>query len=296
MNIIELYQDHGIPFQTEGHKHCRPGWINTPCPFCTGNPGLHLGVTENGSHFYCWRCGGHPVLLSIATLLNVSIPKAKQITLHYGGISAVKPKISAGKKNHKLPTGVTPLLPQHQSYLEKRGFDPDQLEKEWGLVGTGPVALLDDLNYKHRIIAPIYWDGQRVSFQGRDITNKHPLKYMACPQIREIMDHKTVLYGRQDSWGETGIAVEGITDVWKLGKYAFGTFGIKFKNEQLRIIGKSFKRVAIIFDDDPQAIKEAKILEAELCFRGVDAFRIDIEGDPGGLSQDDAKHLVNSII
>jgi hypothetical protein len=43
MDIIGLYRDFGIEHRTEGHKHCRPGWVNTECPFCTGNAGLHLG-------------------------------------------------------------------------------------------------------------------------------------------------------------------------------------------------------------------------------------------------------------
>ena len=42
MDIVQLYQDHNVDFMTEGHPHCRPGWVNTVCPFCTGNPGYHL--------------------------------------------------------------------------------------------------------------------------------------------------------------------------------------------------------------------------------------------------------------
>ena len=57
MKLIQLYQDYNVPFQTEGHKHCRDGWVNTECPFCTGNPGLHLGATLDGKIFTCWRDG-----------------------------------------------------------------------------------------------------------------------------------------------------------------------------------------------------------------------------------------------
>lgn len=43
MDIVRLYHDYGVDHRTEGHKHCRPGWVNTECPFCEGNKGFHLG-------------------------------------------------------------------------------------------------------------------------------------------------------------------------------------------------------------------------------------------------------------
>jgi hypothetical protein len=35
---------------------------------------------------------------------------------------------------------------------------------------------------------------------------------------------------------------------------------------------------------------------AELKFRGVDAFRVDIEGDPGSMKQSEADYLVKQLI
>ena len=45
-----------------------------------------------------------------------------------------------------------------------------------------------------------------------------------------------------------------------------------------------------------QAIKQADSLVSELKFRGVDSFRVDIEGDPGGMSESEAKYLVKQLI
>ena len=297
MNILQLYQDYGVQYQTEGHKHCRPGWINTACPFCTGNPGMHLGVTLDGSHFYCWRCGWKPAKLAISKLLNLSDEKTKKVIREYHGTTIAKePVVRIRKKSHKLPSGVSPLLKQHRQYLIKRGYDPDLLEKEWNLYGTGPIALLDGVDYSHRILAPVFWDSQQVTFQARDISNRHPLKYMACPKDRELIHHKHILYGKQSEWKETGICVEGITDVWRFGVNAFATFGIEYTAHQVRLIKKHFKNVAVIFDDDPQAIIQARKLVADLNFRGINAFRVPIVGDPGNLSEDNAKYLVNSIL
>ena len=56
MDIERIYRDYNIPHATEGHKHCREGWVNTACPFCSGNEGLHLGYNNADDYYFCWRC------------------------------------------------------------------------------------------------------------------------------------------------------------------------------------------------------------------------------------------------
>jgi len=134
-----------------------------------------------------------------------------------------------------------------------------------------------------------------VSFQTRDITGKSDLKYISCPKAREVIQHKHILYGK--NWNrKVGIAVEGVTDVWRLGPAAFAVFGIEFLNQQVRQMAKLFKRVIVLFDDDPQAIRQAAILMEELKFRKVDAAQEIIKGDPGEMSPADADYLVKQHI
>jgi len=302
MSILDLYQDFGIQFQTEDHKHCRPGWANLECPFCEGNPGLHLGCHINSGHFYCWRCGYKPTSKVITKLLNVEEGRAKDLIRQYKITRPSSSSISSATQDHKiqfhphkLPSHTGPLERQHQLYLERRGFDPDYLEKEWGLLGTGPISYLDDIDYRHRIMVPIFWGEEQVSFQTRDITGKSEVKYIACPKNREKIHHKHILYGK--NWDrEVGICVEGVTDVWRLGPMAFAVFGIEYTYRQIRIIAKQFKRVIVLFDDDPQAIKQGTQLVSELSFRGVNAHQEIIKGDPGDLSQEEADYLVKQII
>ncbi len=299
MDIETLYRDFSVDFKTEGHKHCRSGWVNTPCPHCTGNPGYHLGWNIQGNFFTCWRCGFHNTTSTIAKLIHLPESETRTIIKQYGLLvpKLIKePVIKIRAKAHRLPSNTMPLQTNHKRYLEKRGFDPDYLEKEWKLIGTGPVSSLDNISYKHRIIIPFIWDGLQVSFDSRDITGKDPGRYKACPSDRELIPHKSILYGRQDKWKEKGILVEGPTDVWRFGTSSFAVSGIKFTQQQVRRIGNTFKRVAVCFDDDPQAIIQANKIVAELRFRGVDAFRVDIEGDPGGMKQEDADYLVKQLI
>jgi len=297
MDIVSLYNNFGVSYVTEG-KHYVAGWLTTKCPFCD-DPSEHLSYNIDENYFNCYRCGSHFVDTTISKLINVSEQEARIILKQYGlhlSISTKEPVVRIRDKAHKLPSNTMPLQANHKMYLEKRNFDPEYLEKEWNLIGTGPISKLDNIDYKHRIIIPFIWNNQQVSFDSRDITNKHKSKYMACPKDRELIPHKEILYGKQDKWKDTGIIVEGPTDVWRFGPFSCATSGIKYTSKQIRVIANSFKRIAVIFDVDPQAYIQANKLVSELKFRGVDAFRIDIEGDPGSMKQEEADYLVKQLI
>jgi hypothetical protein len=303
MDIVQLYQDYSVDFRTEGHKHCRPGWVNTECPWCLspfGHEGYHLGYNLDDNVFVCWRCGWHPITSTVAKVISVSEIEAREIMKGYGLVvskSPGEPIITIRKKPHRVPSDTGPLSAQHKKYLEKRNFDPDKLEKEWNLLSTGPTSMLDYLVYKHRIIIPFIWNEIQVSFDSRDTTGKDQSKYKACPKDRELIPHKDILYGKQEYFKGCGIAVEGPTDVWRLGPHSFATSGIKFTPAQVRCIAKLFQRVPVMFDGgEPQALKQANALVSALQFRGVDSFRVDITGDPGDMKQTDADYLVKQLI
>lgn len=299
MDIISLYQDFNVDYVTEGHKHCREGWVNVECPFCTGNPGYHLGYNLNENYFHCWRCGGHFITTTLSHLLKKPEKDIRKLIGQYGIIHTSKPvKVEIRKKSFKYPSGTGSLSNAHIRYLQERNFDPDRIIDLWQLKATGPVSKLDNIDYKNRILIPFEWDGQIVSFDTRSISKNESdsVRYKACPADRELIPHKSILYGKQDKWKETGILVEGPTDVWRLGTFSFAVSGIKFTPSQVRTIALCFKRVAVCFDDDPQAVLQANKIVAELKFRGVDAFRVDIEGDPGSMKQEDADYLVKQLI
>lgn len=300
--ILSLYEAYHIPYLTEGDRHCRPGWANVPCPFCTGNPGPHLGVYIESGNFNCWRCGAHPTSKVIAALVGVSEQQARGLIAQYS--KNKKPIIRRHTNtNHKVvihrfkhPPDTHELDKLHTRYLEKRKFDPEKLSAEWGLLGTGPAAHLDDIDYRFRILAPIYWDGKEVTFQTRDCTGKSMSKYLACPKNRETIHHKDIVYGQQKKWLDVGICVEGITDVWRLGPAAFATFGIEVSTIK-HIADGPFRRLIILFDSERIAQKRAKVLQAKIRARSNMSVHIERlrEGDPADMSQDDADHLVRQL-
>jgi hypothetical protein len=305
MDIIRLYNDYSVPHAEEGaSKNAAAGWVQVQCPWCD-DPSDHLGYNIKKNYYHCWRCGFHHTIETIAKLLSISKDGAALLYHQYGGKSIVGVKDITAPKMEKLkfmlPVGAMTMSTRHREYLLKRNFDPEKLEREWGLLGTGPIGYMpvgpnEEINYKFRIIAPIYWHRQIVSFQGRSIKRFPKERYMACPTSREHIFHKHILYGLQQHWRSTGICVEGITDVWRLGPSAFATFGIEYTREQVREIEKNFKRVAIIFDSEHQAQHQATKLIQELRFRGVHAMRIKIADDPASLSQDEANALVKEIM
>jgi hypothetical protein len=302
MNIQQLLSDYSIPIAGQGNKHWRQGWINCRCPFCgEGNSeSYHLGFPDEGNISTCWKCGVHPLVETISKLLNVDAFAARKLILDYKGTvthRTTEKVLKIRSKAHRHPSNTGDLLPAHRNYLIRRKFDPDLLIREWQIQGTGPISTLDKIDYSRRIFIPILWEGKEVTFQTRDITNKHPMKYLACPEDRELIKHKHIIYKHPD-WNEkVCICCEGVTDVWRFGRCATATFGIKYTPYQVRAIAKLFTRVAVCFDGGENAARmQADKLIADLRFRKVDAFRVDIVGDPGGLPQTEADYIVKQII
>lgn len=298
MNFEQFCQDHNIPIAPEGHKHGRPGWIQVECPLCVGNAGYHLGYHIEKQYFNCWRCGWHTMLEAIKGLLQCSDQEARHQLMLYKGVERPR-QLEERKPKEKdvkvqLPLGTKPMTALHRKYLRQRKFDPDELEKEWGLLGTGPLG-----PYKFRIIAPIYFEKKLVSYQGRDVTNKSKLRYMACASENEARDHKECLYGYDLVMGDTVVVVEGIADAWRLGPGAVATFGVKYKLGQVALLRK-FKRRFILFDNptyDPEAgVQAHKLANLLTAFDGTtEVLTLEDWKDPGVMPQEEADALMRDI-
>ena len=250
LDIIRLYTDFNIPIAPGRHKHSRRGWVNTICPFHEGSAGgYHLGYNLTRGYFFCYGCGWHPTHDTIRFLTHThsSFGDVKKLIQKYAIEQAAIPEEIERETPQaiKWPDGCATMTDRHKAYLSGRGFDPDKLEREWGLKGTdnwGP--------YSFRIVAPITFEGQVVSWQTRDITNKQAAKYLPCPEELEIIHHKHLLYGLDKAVWDTVVVVEGITGVWRLGPGSVATFGAEFTASQIFLISKRFKSVLLLFDGD----------------------------------------------
>ena len=304
--IEDVYRRYGVPYQV---TRARGVWTSTHCPHCAGSAGYHLGFGERG--FFCWRCGPHPAVETLMALCHVDRRTAGDIYASIrGGESrrrlaprddrAANARVSISRYRH--PSDVGKMRDAHRRYLQGRGFDPDAIEREWGVLSTGPASYLDEISYRHRLLIPVRWDGAEVSFQARDVTGRSDRKYMACPPEREVRSHKTLLYGRQECWGDVAVIVEGVTDVWKLGSKACAVFGIQYRTEQVVEIARRFRRAMVVFDPEPAARRQADRLADQLRVRlsggaeVVDLRKMGIDAsDPGSMTRDDAEHLMREL-
>ena len=290
----QFCKDKNIRRAQSGHKHTRPGWIQVPCPFCTGNPGYHLGFNLQGGYFNCWRCGWKSVVNVVMELTNeTQYPIVARIIQSYKSRTIGKEEVKEVEHARKLilPKSFASLSTRHERYLLSRSYRSPATGQMWDLKGTGRTG-----PYAFRIIAPIYFEGQLVSYQGRDITGKSPLKYKACKKEHEVRDHKHCLYGYDLAVGDSVVVVEGVTDVWRLGPGAVATFGIKYTVQQMKLL-LGFKYVFVFFDTaDSQARRQGDKLANELATMGRNVETIETDwDDPADMPQKEADKLMKEL-
>jgi hypothetical protein len=289
----QFLSDHHIDYTTTG-KHARAGWVQIRCPACSGHAGWHGGINVEGSFYNCWRCGYHWMPKIISILLNVSIPQAKQLISRYS--TKEGQRYRARKKDQIRPNELDspPLLPHmadsHKDYLSARNFNPDHLQRVWGIKSTGYTGF-----YKHRIFIPVCFEWNVVSFQCLSPHRNPP--YLGCSEQKEIIPHKHLVYGFDYAVEKAKcVLVEGVTDVWRLGAGAVACFGTGWTQEQIDLVCNNFDEVTVLLDADVPW-KDKNKLAQNLIAHGVP--KVDVielkEGDPGDLTLEQSQELMNDL-
>jgi hypothetical protein len=176
-----------------------------------------------------------------------------------------------------------------KAYLSGRGFDPDYLVRKYKIQGGGIAG-----RWKYRIIIPIFFNGQVVSFTARDITGKQDPRYKNLSIEESVVDPKTIFYNIDNARGSTVCLLEGPADVWRMGNDFICSFGTSMEEAQIKFLSRNFKEVLIMFDPEPLAQQKArKYAEALSVIGGLSTYLIDMEYecDPGDLSDDQARRL-----
>jgi len=291
-NADRFFSDYGVGIAPPSDSHFMEGWINVRCPFC-GDSSYHLGFNTHSGFFSCFRCGWHTTQDVVQAYAGLNIHKAKELIKEYDGyVENQTKRIKTKATECKLPPHTGELQDYHIRYLKRRGFDPEELQGIWGIKGTDHLS-----TEPFRVIAPIYFDNELVSYQGRTVDKRATLRYKTCASINEVIDHKNIVYGFDQAKGNPScIVVEGIFDAWRLGTGAVATFGIKFKEEQIRLLTKTFSKVFIMYDPEPVAQKQANKLMAELRFRGISSELLDCPADdPAELSKENVINIRKNI-
>ena len=296
IDIESLLTKYKINYRTSGPQ-VTSGWVNIRCPFC-GDAGEHLGYSPKLDLFTCWRCGVKNKWRVISKLLNASEDKVTAVLDEFYKVGNDNEKFVKMSETCQLPENERKLLPSHKRYINGRGFDPDYLEKTWGLVSCGNYG-----NYRNRIIIPIYYDGRLVSFHSRSIKSNTEIKAKACPQQDEVIRHKELLYGFDRVPGNTVIVSEAPFDKWRWGDEGVATFGIKWTEHQVALLS-CFSNIFLIFDSnivdgiekEKTAQKQAEELSDRLAIWNKVWLITDLGCDPADLSQRRANRIKQGFL
>ena len=158
----------------------------------------------------------------ISELLHIRLSEAIQLLDGYGGgerTKFIKTKRENAKRI-KIPGSREPRQ-RHIDYLEGRGYNFDYLSDKYQLHYTNGL----DVGWEHRVVLPIYYNHQVVSYQARDITGKSSIRYRSATPEESLIHYKEVIFGLDDWQGSVCGIVEGAYDVFRMGAGVGTGFG-----------------------------------------------------------------------
>lgn len=294
-DAVRFLHDYAVPYVTTG-AHTSAGWVNINCPLCHDTDS-HGGFNPEKGYYHCWHCGGVPLDRVVRLLVGGSRDDAEKIVREYLGTNShARDGVVRKAGATRLVLPGTPLGKFHRKYLRKRGFDPDVLERTYGLLGTGPGERFHGVDYSLRIIIPLHdMTGRLISFQGRDITGKDELRYKGCSVEHSLQHYKETLYGAHLSLKRKRIAVvEGVFDQWRLGIGSVATFGTSLMPQQVRALAH-WEEIVFLFDSEGPAQAKAVEYARQLAALGRNVEVAELQGlggkDPGDLSEEEAAEL-----
>lgn len=261
MNIIDVLKELEVPHLTDGHEHCRDGWVQIDCVHCT--PGMQrwrCGIPINGFVANCWACGKFNLAETLSRASNRRIEEVRGVLAVYSQNSPITAPQRARKEvgGRYVPPGMlTELNPVHDSFLRKRRFDPEEIERLWSVRG---ICLHPRLPW--RLFIPIFHNWEPVSWTTRSIVEDHAVRYRSATPEEEKIHLREILYG--EDYCRHAIAVqEGPPDAWAIGPGAVATLGTGYSELQLLRMIKYPVRI-ICFDNEPAAQVRARKLCDEL--------------------------------
>jgi len=182
-----------------------------------------------------------------------------------------------------IPFGLEPMSESHKHYLKERRFNPDEIERVWGVQGISVFATVGERTLSWRLYIPIQQNSDVVSWTTRSINPDEKRRYINAKAEEESIPKSELLYGG-DLARHAVIVCEGPSDVWRIGPGAVATMGVSYSQAQVTKLSR-FPIRAICFDSDPKAQERARQLrDALLPFPGqTSVVTIDAE-DPGSMS------------
>jgi hypothetical protein len=268
MNFIKLFEDYNVPNFSDKNGE----WINIDCPYCDEEKGhYNLGFNCGGNYYHCWKSiHSYPLTKVLSDVLSISQSEVKSILSEYeGGATIVKKEKFSKVKYLELPTDTFTSV--ERKYLKSRNFDPKYLYKKYNIVGGGI-----DGPWKFRIIIPVYYQGKLMSWTGRSILSKKKLKELGIPRYKNLSIEKSVknikelFFNIDNCKSDTVVLTEGAFDVLRFDGNAICSMGTELTEGQINLLANRFRKIFILFDNEPEAQEKARKFGLQLSSIGVD--------------------------
>lgn len=278
--MSQLRIDYKRPGQ---HHHVSQKYVGIDCPWCSpGAASYKLGIRRDGRFATCWTCGSKPVSEALARASGRSYQEVRgllgELDRQYGPAVPLRGRLV-------LPDGLEPLGPPHRRYLRQRGFDPERLERLWGLQGIGIAPEL-----AWRVFIPAVWEGRTVSWTTRSIGDENPRRYLSARPEQEALSIKEILLGG-DYVRHAVIVCEGPFDAMRIGPGAVSITGLVISPAQKAWLSRIPVRV-VCLDAEPAAQRRAEQLCRDLAlFEGRTENVVLDAKDPGSATEREIQQL-----
>lgn len=246
------------------------GWYAIKCPAC-GAPGRTMAVAANSGRFYCWRkkCGVDGFCdIDFDVAPQPLIPKA------HAFVQAEWPENYVSLAD--VAQRDANLAAQLHAYIRFRNVT-------WERAVTAGFGFVPYNSWFKgpRLVIPVHFNGIRVGWNARDLTDKIPPKYLNAPGFPR--DH--IVYNAEALYRDTDLPVmvmEGALDVEPHLPDATGCFG-KPTEAQLDILETTTRPIVCVLD--PDAVDESWATSRALRLRGKTAAHLPLRGtrDPNNI-------------
>ena len=267
MNFIKLFKDYDVPILPDKNGE----WINVDCPYCDKKGHYNMGFNVAGGYYHCWKTPhNYPINKVLSDLLSISIKDVNNILPEYAGGKTLLKKAKISKAKYlELPTDTFTSV--ERKYLKSRNFDPKYLYKKYHIVGGGI-----DGDWKFRIIIPVYYQGKLLSWTGRSILSKVKLKELNIPRYKNLSIEKSVknikelFFNIDNCKSDTVVLTEGAFDVLRFDGNAICSMGTELTESQITLLSNRFRKIFILFDNEPEAQAKARKFGLQLSAIGLD--------------------------
>jgi len=290
-DIVSFCQSYNIPY---GHSGIvSRGRIGIPdMSKGMGDTEFHSAFNPASGTIYSWISGSVPLRTYLEWVCpDVPYTKLlKEYSTEYDYVERIHIRENATSLEYNFPE----LGRVARRYLEKRGFDVDELITKYKFRDGGFTG-----DFAYRVIIPIIdTDGRICSYQGRAYAGQD-LRYKTLAIEKSLVDPKKMLFNLNNCNKDYVVCVEGPFDALKFGDNCCATLGTSVTEAQVQLLTK-YKKVFIIFDSEEAAQKRARKLADRVSALGVkEVSVIDLEDpeskDLGGMNTDQISKIKEEL-